>query len=81
MPDTPTHDPLLSVADAAKYLGVSRRSIYNLFASGDLERVNLGRSTQPWQFPGSGQGSVRPAVRIRLSSLTAYVDRNDRSKK
>lgn len=80
MPDTPTHDPLLSVADAAKYLGISRRSIYNLFASGDLERVNLARSPQPWSFPGEGQGSVRPSVRIRLSSLVAYVDRNDRSK-
>ncbi len=67
---TPIHDPLLKMREAAEYLSVSRRTLYNLIADGELERVDLARPS-----------STRPDVRIRLSALNDYIDRNDRSKK
>ena len=38
--------PLLTVAEAAKVLGVSRSKIYQLIEWGELKAVKLGRSTQ-----------------------------------
>ncbi len=40
---TPT---LLTVSEAAKYLGVSRSKIYQLIEWGEVKAVKLGRSTQ-----------------------------------
>ncbi len=37
---------LLSVSEAAKYLGVGRRQIYRLIEWGDIKAVKLGRSCQ-----------------------------------
>jgi excisionase family DNA binding protein len=37
---------LLTVAEAAKYLGVGRKKIYELIEWGELRAVKLGRSVQ-----------------------------------
>ncbi len=37
---------LLSVPEAAKYLGVGRRKIYELIEWGEVRAVKLGRSVQ-----------------------------------
>ena len=37
---------LLTVAEAAKYLGVGRKKIYELIEWGELKAVTLGRSVQ-----------------------------------
>ncbi len=37
---------LLSVPEAAKYLGVGRKKIYQLIEHGEVKAVKLGRSTQ-----------------------------------
>jgi excisionase family DNA binding protein len=37
---------LLTVAEAAKYLGVSRKKVYELIEWGELKAVKLGRSVQ-----------------------------------
>jgi excisionase family DNA binding protein len=37
---------LLSVPEAAKYLGVSRKKVYELIEWGELKAVKLGRSVQ-----------------------------------
>ncbi len=37
---------LLSVAEAAEYLGVGRREIYRLIEWGEIKAVKLGRSVQ-----------------------------------
>ncbi len=37
---------LLTVAEAAKYLGVGRKKIYELIEWGELKAVKLGRSVQ-----------------------------------
>lgn len=37
---------LLTVAEAAQYLGVSRKKIYELVEWGEIKAVKLGRSTQ-----------------------------------
>ncbi len=35
----------LSRADAAKYLGISTRTLDNLLSAGELQRVKIGRKT------------------------------------
>ena len=37
---------LLTVPEAAKYLGVGRRKVYELIEWGELKSVRLGRSVQ-----------------------------------
>jgi excisionase family DNA binding protein len=37
---------LLTVSEAAKYLGVGRKKIYELIEWGELKAVKLGRSVQ-----------------------------------
>lgn len=37
---------LLTVAEAAKYLGVGRRKVYELIEMGEIRAVKLGRSVQ-----------------------------------
>ena len=37
---------LLTVPEAAKYLGVGRRKVYELIEWGELKAVKLGRSVQ-----------------------------------
>jgi len=37
---------LLTVAEAAKYLGVGRKKVYELIEWGELKAVKLGRSVQ-----------------------------------
>lgn len=37
---------LLTVSEAAKYLGVGRREIYRLIEWGEIKAVKLGRSVQ-----------------------------------
>lgn len=37
---------LLSVPEAAKYLGVGRKKVYELIEWGELKAVKLGRSVQ-----------------------------------
>jgi excisionase family DNA binding protein len=37
---------LLSVSEAARYLGVSRKKVYELIEWGELKAVKLGRSVQ-----------------------------------
>lgn len=37
---------LVTISEAAQYLGVSRRKIYELIEWGELKAVKLGRSTQ-----------------------------------
>ncbi len=37
---------LLTVPEAAKYLGVGRKKIYQLIEYGEVKAVKLGRSTQ-----------------------------------
>ncbi len=37
---------LLDVAEAARYLGVSRKKVYELIEWGEIKAVRLGRSTQ-----------------------------------
>jgi excisionase family DNA binding protein len=36
--------PLLSVAEAAKYLGVGRKVVYQLIERGDIKAVKTGKS-------------------------------------
>ena len=36
--------PLLSVAEAAKYLGVGRQVVYQLIERGDIKAVKAGKS-------------------------------------
>jgi excisionase family DNA binding protein len=38
--------PLLTVSEAAKYLGVGRKEIYRLIEWGEIKAVKLGRSVQ-----------------------------------
>jgi excisionase family DNA binding protein len=38
--------PLLTVSEAAKYLGVGRKQVYRLIEEGEIEAVKLGRSVQ-----------------------------------
>jgi excisionase family DNA binding protein len=38
--------PLLTVSEAAKYLGVGRKVIYRLIEGGEIKGVKLGRSVQ-----------------------------------
>ena len=38
--------PLLTVSEAAKYLGVGRRQVYRLIEEKEIEAVKLGRSIQ-----------------------------------
>ena len=40
----PPSQQLLTTIDAAKYLGISRTTIYGLLKSGDLDSVTIGRS-------------------------------------
>jgi excisionase family DNA binding protein len=38
--------PLLTISEAAKYLGVGRKEIYRLIEGGQIKAVKLGRSVQ-----------------------------------
>jgi excisionase family DNA binding protein len=38
--------PLLTVSEAAKFLGVGRKQVYRLIEEGEIEAVKLGRSIQ-----------------------------------
>jgi len=38
--------PLLTVSEAARYLGVGRKVVYQLIEGGELKAVKLGRSVQ-----------------------------------
>ena len=44
--ETYVSSALLSVAEAANYLGVGRKKIYELIEWGELKAVKLGRSVQ-----------------------------------
>jgi excisionase family DNA binding protein len=55
---------LLTVPEAAERLGVQRRKIYELMASGDLASVKLPPGT-----PQSGR-------RIEEAEISAFIDRN-----
>lgn len=41
-----TTSALLTVGEAAKYLGVGRKKVYELIEWGELKAVKLGRSVQ-----------------------------------
>lgn len=43
---TDVNSPLLTVAEASKYLGVGRRKIYQLIEWGEIRGVKLGRSVR-----------------------------------
>jgi excisionase family DNA binding protein len=52
--------PLLTVAEAAKYLGVGRRTIYQLIEWGEIRTVKVEGSTrieqaslERWRYSGS----------------------------
>ena len=38
--------PLLTVSEAAKFLGVGRKQVYRLIKEGEIKAVKLGRSLQ-----------------------------------
>lgn len=38
--------PLLTVSEAARYLGIGRKVLYQLIEGGELKAVKLGRSVQ-----------------------------------
>lgn len=42
---TASLEPLVSIADAAKLLGVSKRTVMRLADAGELVRVRIGRRT------------------------------------
>lgn len=44
--ETYVSSALLTVAEAAKYLGVGRKKVYELIEWGELKAVKLGRSVQ-----------------------------------
>ena len=44
--DTVVTSALLTVSEAAKFLGVGRKKIYELIEWGELKTVKLGRSVQ-----------------------------------
>jgi len=44
--DTVVTSALLTVPEAAKYLGVGRKKIYELIEWGELKAVKLGRAVQ-----------------------------------
>jgi excisionase family DNA binding protein len=52
--------PLLSVAEAAGYLGVRRRLVYQLIENGEIRAVKMGRAVlieerSLWEFKTSGK--------------------------
>ncbi len=52
--------PLLNVAEAADYLGVRRRVIYQLIENGEIRAVKMGRAVlieerSLWEFKASGK--------------------------
>ena len=62
-PDTrPNSGPLLTTHEAARYLGVSKRTIQAEVAAGRLRKVSLAR-------PGAARGPVR----FRPCDLDTYV--------
>lgn len=46
MPEDTQRDPLLTVPEAATYLSMSQRSVYNRIYDGALTRVRLGSSVR-----------------------------------
>ena len=42
-PTAPPQKKLISTAEAAQQLGISRRSVYRMMSRGDLPAVRLGR--------------------------------------
>ncbi|MBI5444441.1 MAG: helix-turn-helix domain-containing protein [Deltaproteobacteria bacterium] len=44
-PETYVSPPLLTVPEAAKYLGIGRKVLYSLLERGELTAVKAGRAT------------------------------------
>ncbi|GAA4243133.1 helix-turn-helix domain-containing protein [Dactylosporangium darangshiense] len=60
----PKHaDQLLTIAEVAARLATSRSSVYDLFATGRLERVNIGTAR-------------KPRLRVKESALMRYIERS-----
>jgi excisionase family DNA binding protein len=58
MVDSGSSESLLSPAEAAEFLGVSKRFVYTLVKEGKLRRVQVGKRTR----------------RFRRADLVAYVE-------
>lgn len=46
-----TEPPLLSVAESAEFLGVSKATVYRLLHMGTLERWSTGPNKKHWKIP------------------------------
>lgn len=68
----PAGDPMLTVAEVCKQLGIGRTKYYDLVRKGELVAVNVN----PGPKRLVGQPGPRRSIRVRQSVVDAFEERN-----